>query len=228
MQAWPWPPTAAINPYSRLRPQELLLPRPAQGLPDLPVRAAAGRATARLEIDARRREASGSASPASTWRRTPASSSTTSDHGACSLRRLQPRRRAAARDRHRARPPHPRGGRRLPADAARHPASTSRSATATWRRGASAATPTSPCGPQGATRARHPTELKNMNSFRNVRAGPRATRSSARARSSRAGGEVVQETRLWDADQGITDSMRSKEEAHDYRYFPEPDLVPSS
>jgi len=40
------------------------------------------------------------------------------------------------------------------------------------------------------------------------------------------GGEVVQETRLWDVDQGVTISMRGKEEAHDYRYFPDPDLVP--
>jgi len=40
------------------------------------------------------------------------------------------------------------------------------------------------------------------------------------------GDEVVQETRLWDVNQGITVSMRGKEEAHDYRYFPDPDLVP--
>ena len=41
------------------------------------------------------------------------------------------------------------------------------------------------------------------------------------------GGErIIQETRLWDADRGYTRSMRSKEYAHDYRYFPEPDLVP--
>ena len=40
------------------------------------------------------------------------------------------------------------------------------------------------------------------------------------------GGRVVQETRLFDAKRGVTQPMRSKEEAHDYRYFPEPDLVP--
>ena len=46
------------------------------------------------------------------------------------------------------------------------------------------------------------------------------------ARALDAGERIVQETRLWDADRGYTRSMRSKESAHDYRYFPEPDLVP--
>ena len=40
------------------------------------------------------------------------------------------------------------------------------------------------------------------------------------------GETIIQETRLWDVNQGITSSMRSKEEAHDYRYFPDPDLLP--
>jgi aspartyl-tRNA(Asn)/glutamyl-tRNA(Gln) amidotransferase subunit B len=69
------------------------------------------------------------------------------------------------------------------------------------------------------------TELKNMNSFRNVQ---RALEYEVRRQRDILldGGEVVQETLLWDPAQGVTVSMRSKEEAHDYRYFPDPDLVP--
>jgi aspartyl-tRNA(Asn)/glutamyl-tRNA(Gln) amidotransferase subunit B len=69
------------------------------------------------------------------------------------------------------------------------------------------------------------TELKNMNSFRNVQ---RALEYEIRRQRSvlDAGGEIIQETRLWDANKERTFSMRGKEEAHDYRYFPEPDLVP--
>ena len=69
------------------------------------------------------------------------------------------------------------------------------------------------------------TELKNMNSFRNVQ---RALEyEERRQRDLLLDGEaVVQATLLWDADKGITLPMRSKEEAHDYRYFPDPDLVP--
>src|SRR5512136_229255 len=69
------------------------------------------------------------------------------------------------------------------------------------------------------------TELKNMNSFRNVQ---RALEYEIKRQQYilESGGEVVQETRLWDDAQGQTHSMRSKEEAHDYRYFPDPDLVP--
>ena len=68
-------------------------------------------------------------------------------------------------------------------------------------------------------------EIKNLNSFRNVQ---RALEFEVerQARALDAGERIVQETRLWDADRGYTRSMRSKEYAHDYRYFPEPDLVP--
>ncbi|HEX7786966.1 MAG TPA: Asp-tRNA(Asn)/Glu-tRNA(Gln) amidotransferase subunit GatB [Methylomirabilota bacterium] len=68
-------------------------------------------------------------------------------------------------------------------------------------------------------------EIKNMNSFRNVRdALDHEIRRQTRALE--AGERIVQETRLWDPDRGVTVSMRSKEFAHDYRYFPEPDLPP--
>jgi len=68
-------------------------------------------------------------------------------------------------------------------------------------------------------------ELKNMNSFRNVQHALEYEIRRQRA-ILEGGGSVVQETRLWDVSQGATRSMRGKEEAHDYRYFPEPDLVP--
>ena len=69
------------------------------------------------------------------------------------------------------------------------------------------------------------TELKNMNSFRNVQL---ALEFEERRQRDLLldGGEVVQETRLWNPDAGRTEAMRGKEEAHDYRYFPDPDLVP--
>ncbi|TBR21354.1 Asp-tRNA(Asn)/Glu-tRNA(Gln) amidotransferase subunit GatB, partial [bacterium] len=68
-------------------------------------------------------------------------------------------------------------------------------------------------------------EVKNLNSFRSVRDAIEyeAKRQAALIES---GGKVTQETRLWDVEAARTEPMRSKEEAHDYRYFPEPDLVP--
>jgi aspartyl-tRNA(Asn)/glutamyl-tRNA(Gln) amidotransferase subunit B len=68
-------------------------------------------------------------------------------------------------------------------------------------------------------------EVKNMNSFKNV--GKAIVAEAERqAGIVEAGGKVQMATRGWDADKGETRAMRSKEEAHDYRYFPEPDLVP--
>ena len=69
------------------------------------------------------------------------------------------------------------------------------------------------------------TEIKNLNSFRNVQHAIEYE-IERQAAILDSGGEVEQETRLYDADRGVTQSMRGKEEAHDYRYFPEPDLVP--
>jgi len=70
-------------------------------------------------------------------------------------------------------------------------------------------------------------EVKNLNSFRNVERAI-AFERERQIECTERGERIVQETRLWDADRGATESMRSKEEAHDYRYFPEPDLVPLS
>jgi aspartyl-tRNA(Asn)/glutamyl-tRNA(Gln) amidotransferase subunit B len=68
-------------------------------------------------------------------------------------------------------------------------------------------------------------EVKNMNSFKAVeKALEYEIRRQEQVLSE--GGRVVQETRLWDADREVTRSMRSKEHAHDYRYFPDPDLLP--
>ncbi|MBF8299754.1 MAG: gatB [Acidobacteria bacterium] len=68
-------------------------------------------------------------------------------------------------------------------------------------------------------------EVKNVNSFRNVQKAL-AYEIDRQIDLLEGGGRVVQETRLWDSATGRTFSMRSKEEAHDYRYFPEPDLPP--
>jgi aspartyl-tRNA(Asn)/glutamyl-tRNA(Gln) amidotransferase subunit B len=69
------------------------------------------------------------------------------------------------------------------------------------------------------------TETKNVNSVRFIQA---VVEYEARRQVDviEKGGKIVQETRLWDPDRSVTRSMRSKEDAHDYRYFPDPDLLP--
>jgi aspartyl-tRNA(Asn)/glutamyl-tRNA(Gln) amidotransferase subunit B len=79
--------------------------------------------------------------------------------------------------------------------------------------------------PKGLRELGTKVEVKNMNSFKNVqKALDYEIRRQVKAVQS--GETLVQETRLWNADQEISLSMRTKEYAHDYRYFPEPDLVP--
>ncbi len=79
--------------------------------------------------------------------------------------------------------------------------------------------------PRGSETLGMRAEIKNLNSFRSVQ---RALEYEIERQAEvlDGGGRVVQETRLFDAHRGVTLPMRSKEEAHDYRYFPEPDLVP--
>ncbi|CAM3634577.1 MULTISPECIES: Asp-tRNA(Asn)/Glu-tRNA(Gln) amidotransferase subunit GatB [Saccharibacillus] len=78
--------------------------------------------------------------------------------------------------------------------------------------------------PQGQQQLGTRAELKNMNSFRGVQRGLEYE-EIRQAGILDEGGAVVQETRRWDEAKGLTLSMRGKEEAHDYRYFPDPDLV---
>ncbi|MEM0965269.1 MAG: Asp-tRNA(Asn)/Glu-tRNA(Gln) amidotransferase subunit GatB [Verrucomicrobiota bacterium] len=70
-------------------------------------------------------------------------------------------------------------------------------------------------------------ELKNLNSISGVKNGV-AYEIARQKRVLSEGGELIQETRRWDADRGMTTGMRTKEESHDYRYFPDPDLMPVS
>jgi aspartyl-tRNA(Asn)/glutamyl-tRNA(Gln) amidotransferase subunit B len=79
--------------------------------------------------------------------------------------------------------------------------------------------------PKGVRELSTRTEIKNLNSFANVR---RAIEHELQRQAALvdSGGRVVQQTLLWNAERGETAAMRSKEDAHDYRYFPEPDLPP--
>lgn len=79
--------------------------------------------------------------------------------------------------------------------------------------------------PEGTIPFGTKTELKNMNSFRHIQ---KAIEYEAQRQIAviESGGKIVQESRLWNEAKGVTESMRGKEDAHDYRYFPDPDLRP--
>jgi len=79
--------------------------------------------------------------------------------------------------------------------------------------------------PEGSEELGVKTEIKNMNSFKNVE---KAIDYEIRRQKKvlNEGGRITQETRLYDVNAGSTNTMRSKEESHDYRYFPDPDLMP--
>lgn len=79
--------------------------------------------------------------------------------------------------------------------------------------------------PQGSEKFGTKTEIKNLNSFRAVQRGLEYE-AARHEEVLNEGGRIIQETRSWDEAKGVTVSLRSKEQAHDYRYFPEPDLVP--
>ncbi|UCE53824.1 MAG: Asp-tRNA(Asn)/Glu-tRNA(Gln) amidotransferase subunit GatB [Desulfobacterales bacterium] len=79
--------------------------------------------------------------------------------------------------------------------------------------------------PKGAEAFGTRTELKNLNSFKHVQKALQYE-INRQKETILDGGHIVQETRLWDPTKNKTTSMRGKEEAHDYRYFPDPDLLP--
>src|SRR6202007_1788647 len=79
--------------------------------------------------------------------------------------------------------------------------------------------------PRGQKQFGTKAEVKNVNSFRFIRSALEYE-IERQVEVIESGGRVAQETRLWNANEGRTYSMRSKEQAHDYRYFPEPDLPP--
>ena len=205
-----------------VRPEELFLSRPAAGLSDQPVQVAdRGRGRGRGRHAGRRDRHGRHRAAASGAGRRQVAARPAPDHV---LRRSQPLRRGADGDRVEARPALGRGGQGLSSRSCARSCAISAPATATWRRAACA--PTSTCRCAGRARRSAPAARSRTS----TRSASSARRSSYEARRQieiiEDGGTIEQETRLFDPDKGETRSMRTKEEAHDYRYFPDPDLLP--
>ncbi len=209
-----------------LGPQELLLPGPAQGLPDQPVRPAAG---VGRQPDLRHLRGPGHRrpSPGRTSRRTPPGSSTasTTPGRPVSLVDFNRSGTPADGDRHRPGRPHRGAGAPLRGGAA--------AAAGDHRRlGRGAGERPDAGGGERLAAARRDGGLRDPRRGQEHElvplrgAGHRASRSSARRGRCDAGEPLVQETRGWDDDRGVTYRMRVKESSDDYRYFPEPDLPP--
>ena len=99
------------------------------------------------------------------------------------------------------------------------------SPTYAWSRARCAATSTCPCAARAPAPLGTRTETKNVNSLRSVERAARYE-IGRQAAILAGGGSILQETRHWHEDTGVTTSGREKSDAEDYRYFPEPDLVP--
>ena len=208
-----------------LRAEELLLPGPPEGLPDLAVRAAPRDGRAHRRRDGRRppRDPPEPHPPRGGRGQVHARGPVGRRAHVRVPRGPEPRGDAAHRDRDGARP-------RL---ARRRPTTTSSACaascagwtprTGTWRKARCAATRTSRSARAASRALGTKVEIKNLNSIAHVKKALEHEIARQAAVLS-AGGTVVQETRLFEPGTGATKTMRSKEEAMDYRYFPDPDL----
>ena len=210
------------------RAQELLLSRPAEGLSDFAVRTAARdrrhRARPQRLLGARLRHPHHARAYGRGRRETPPRRLSRFDD--TELCRPESRRHAAHRNRDRTRLSYggrPETRRRLLHATCARCSPRWASTTATWKRAVCAATRTSRSAarPRAGSAPRSRSRISTRFVFSKMRWPMKSIGSS---RSLEGGGRVVQETRLWDSARKETVSMRSKEQAHDYRYFPDPDL----
>ena len=210
----------------RLRAQELLLSGPAQGLPDLAVRQAAGRARLR-----RHRSRTATRKRIGVTRVHMEDDAGKSIHDGFQrfrplhLCRPEPLRHAADRNRQRARHAQRRRSLRLPHRAEAGACSSSTSPPATWRKATCAATPTSRCACKGAEKFGTKAEVKNLNSFRFLKLAI-DYEIERQIELSKAAAAWCRKRASSIPTPAKPSACAARKHAHDYRYFPEPDLVP--